>query len=371
MAELKFYPVGNADSTLIAFADDRLMLEDYCHRKDAEDENDKRVDLPNELRVELEARDRTDFDVVAFSHSDDDHVGGSEDFFWFDHAKKYQGKGRIKIKDLWVPACFIVEAGLEGSARIIREEAKHRLKKGKGVRVFGNPGVLDDWLEKEGIDPAERSHLITHAGRCVPGFDKGKGQAEVFAHSPFSFRMEGEDVDRNNACLVFHITFFEDDEETRVMLGADAEHEAWCNIIYKTEQRERGKRLDWDVFRVSHHCSHTALSEEKGKDITKPDEPIVQLFERGAEGCILISSSDVVPDKNTTLPPHKQATAYYRQVVQDQNGEDFLVTMAEPKPEAPKPIVVEITKQGAMYRKVTGAAKGAPAIVTATTPKQG
>ncbi|MBN2138348.1 MAG: hypothetical protein JW720_11125 [Sedimentisphaerales bacterium] len=371
MAQLKFYPLGNADCTLLEFADDRLLLKDYCHRKDAEDEDDKRSDLPVELCKELDSRDRDDFDVVAFSHSDDDHVGAAEDFFWFDHAKKYQGDGRPKIKILWVPACFILEKGLEGSAGIIREEAKYRLKDGKGIRIFGNPGVLDEWLKEQGISPKDRSHLISHAGTCVPGFSKSNGQAEIFVHSPFSFRMEDEEVERNNACLVFHITFFEGDEETRVMLGADAEHEAWCSIIYKTGQRQRDGRLDWDVFRVSHHCSHTALSAKKGRGITTPDEPIIRLFDRGTKGCILISSSEQIPGMDTKQPPHKQTAAYYRKVIKDREGEDFLVTMETPTPNAPKPIVVEITGQGALYRKITGAVVGAPAVVSAATPKQG
>lgn len=290
MAKMKCYPLANADCTLIEFSDDRLMLKDYCHRKDAENDDDKRVDLPEELRKELDLHDRSDFDVVAFSHSDDDHVGAAEDFFWLEHAKKYQDDTRPKITELWVPACFILETGLDGSARVVREEAKHRLKKGKGIRVFGNPGVLDDWLADHDIDPKDRRRLITHAGECVPGFDKANGQAEIFVHSPFSFRMEGDDVERNNACLVFHVTFFEGNEETRAILGADAEHEAWCDMINKTEQKKRSSRLEWDIFRVSHHCSYSALSDEKGKDITEPDEPIARLFDRGSNGCIVVSS---------------------------------------------------------------------------------
>ena len=51
MAKITFYPIGNADSALIEFADERLMLIDYCPRKEAENEEDKRIDLPEELRA--------------------------------------------------------------------------------------------------------------------------------------------------------------------------------------------------------------------------------------------------------------------------------------------------------------------------------
>jgi len=370
MAKLTLYPVGNGDSTLIDFADKRLMLEDFYNRRDPDDQRDKRIDLAKELRAALEARDRNEFDVVAFSHSDDDHVGGSEDFFWLEHAEKYQGDDRPRIKELWVPACFITETGLKDSAKAISDEAKHRLRVRKGIRVFGEPDGLEDWLSDQGIDPTYCSRLITSAGQCVPGFTRAKGHAEVFVHSPFSFRMEGQDIDRNNACLVFHITFFEADQRTPVMMGADAEHEAWSSIVYKTEQKKRDERLDWDVFRISHHCSYTALGPDKGRDITKPVEPVSRLFERGGGGCVLVASSDVIPRTNTKQRPHRQAAAYYKKVARDKDG-DFLVTMQTPDPANPKPIVVEISKHGPIWLKISGVATGASAVVARPSPRQG
>ena len=47
MAKLIFYPLGNADSTLIHLKDDRLILKDY-YRPELE-KGDKRVDLALEL----------------------------------------------------------------------------------------------------------------------------------------------------------------------------------------------------------------------------------------------------------------------------------------------------------------------------------
>lgn len=117
MAKITFYPIGNADSTLIEFTDQCMMLKDYCDRKDPDDENDKRISLSKELSALLKTKDRDYFDIVAFSHSDDDHVGSAENFFWFDHAKEYQGDDKAKINELWVPACFH-----QIQARILRHE---------------------------------------------------------------------------------------------------------------------------------------------------------------------------------------------------------------------------------------------------------
>lgn len=368
MARVTCYPLGNADCTLLELADERLVLVDYCDRKDRNDKKDRRADLPVELRTVLDGKSRDSFDVVAFSHADDDHVAKAEEFFWLEHAEKYQGDDRIKIEELWVPACFILEQGVEESAKIIRQEARHRLKEGKGIRVFGNPGSLDDWLKKEDIEPKEREAFITHAGALVPGFDSNP--TEVFVHSPFSYKMDDEEVDRNGNCLVLHVTFSEGDSQTRLMLGADAPKDAWEGIIIKTEKKGRDERLGWDIFRVSHHCSYKSLADDKGKDTTKPTEKIASMFSRGEANCYIISSSDTIPTEDTDQPPHRQAAAYYGEVAGDKVG-DFLVTMREPKPSEPAPLVIEITKAGPSWKKATGLASGISTIISRPSPEQG
>jgi hypothetical protein len=75
---------------------------------------------------------------------DDDHCCGSGDFFWLEHALKYQGEDRIKIRELWVPAAAILEDGLDDSARIIRQEARYRLKKGSGIPRPSGPELTRD-----------------------------------------------------------------------------------------------------------------------------------------------------------------------------------------------------------------------------------
>ena len=44
-------------------------------------------------------------------------------------------------------------------------------------------------------------------------------------------------------------------------------------------------------------------------------------------------------------PPHRQAAAHHRRVVNDKDGE-FKVTMETPSVSRPKPLVVEITSSG-------------------------
>ena len=60
MAQVTFYPIDNADSTLIELADGRLILKDYCNFPWTGDD-DRSVRLDQELRAVLAERRRDGF----------------------------------------------------------------------------------------------------------------------------------------------------------------------------------------------------------------------------------------------------------------------------------------------------------------------
>lgn len=100
--EIVFYPVGNGDSVQIILDQGRRVLFDFCHRDKGEDEETPEIDLKKRLRDELKAAGRDYFDVVAFTHADNDHIHGSTAYFELEYAACYQGGDRIKIRELWV-----------------------------------------------------------------------------------------------------------------------------------------------------------------------------------------------------------------------------------------------------------------------------
>ena len=100
MAKLTFFPVGNADCCRIDLSDGQKLLFDFADTRDPSDKEDLRIDLPNALREDLESTDRNYYDVVVFTHLDKDHYSGASDFFYLEHAKKYQGEDRIRINML-------------------------------------------------------------------------------------------------------------------------------------------------------------------------------------------------------------------------------------------------------------------------------
>ncbi|MDQ2785477.1 MAG: hypothetical protein M3Y58_10820, partial [Chloroflexota bacterium] len=60
-------------------ANGKQLLFDYADRRVATDTEDRRIDLPKSLREALKAAGKNHFDVVAFTHSDKDHVQGAVD----------------------------------------------------------------------------------------------------------------------------------------------------------------------------------------------------------------------------------------------------------------------------------------------------
>lgn len=358
MAKITFFPLGNADCALVDLFDGSKWLFDYADMRNPMDAHDKRADLPSLLRRDLEVSRRDYYDVVCFTHLDNDHCCGASEFFRFSHATKYGDEGRPRIAELWVPAAAVLEVGVSESARVIRQEARHRLREGHGIRVFSRPAQLKEWLEGEGLTLESRRHLIVDAGQEVPGLSLGgPQQVAVFLHSPFAWRLnEYEVVDRNQDSCGLQITFREGERITRALLLADLDYESLGQIVKTTKSHGNEARLGWDILKIPHHCSYLSVGPEKCENITNPTEETQWLYTlQASPRCVMVSSSWPIPEKGTpddddVQPPHRQTAAFYKQVEALRDGE-FLVTMEEPAQVNPKPLVVEITESGARCRR--------------------
>ena len=372
---VNFYPLGNGDCCRIDLDSGKQILIDYAAMRDTEDKNDLRIDLAGVLRKDLGVRKRDFYDVVGFSHLDDDHIRGASNFFYLEHAQKYQenvdGKVRIKIRELWVPAAVITEEGCTEEDRIIRQEARHRLKRGRGIRVFSRPEALKNWLENEGLSIEARQSLITDAGQLIPDYRTEIEGVEFFVHSPFACRTDdGTYVERNDGCLVLHATFMVDGVKTRLFLGADIRHEPLSEIIRITCLKKRLERLESDIVKIPHHSSYLSLGPEQGGSKTKPTDEIAYFYEKQLMfRAKLVSTSWVIPsDDSSSQPPHRQAAKYYEDSAAAQGGE-FLVTMEHPSKENPGPLVIEITgSKSSIAKPFLG---GATAAVAQRPPRAG
>lgn len=352
-AQAHFFPLGNADTLRLDLADGRKVLVDYADMRCTDDEDDVRCDLPWELRRDLAKARRNYFDAVCITHLDEDHCKGFGDFFWLGHAAKYQDDERIRIRELWVPAAAILEDNLTDDARIVRAEARHRLKEGKGVLVFSRPEALEGWMEENGIDFESRKHLMVNAGKLVPGYTKeGAAQAEFFVHSPFGWRQDEDTViDRNQGSIAMHVTFREGGNDTYALLGSDLDYESISAIVQVTRKKGNADRLLWDLMKLFHHCSYLALGPDRGTDETKAVPDVKWLFEtQGRNGATIVSPSWPIPVRGSNededvQPPHRQAASHHRRVVNDLHGQ-FTVTMENPSKTRPLPFGYEITAFG-------------------------
>jgi hypothetical protein len=367
MPKLTLFPLGNADCCRIDLDSGASLLFDYANTRSVDDKTDRRIDLPATLRADLRTAKRDGYDVVAFTHLDTDHICGATEFFELEHAKKYQGGGRVKMPNLWVPAFVITEEGCTDEARVIQAEARYRLKQGRGIRVFSRPDALEAWLAGEGLTVNDRRSLITDAGHLVPGWSLATHGVEFFVHSPFAHRHDdGTFDDRNTNCLVVQATFRVQQVETCVLLLADATHEVLSEIVDITRAHRRHGRLRWDLNKIPHHTSYLSIGPEKGDTETAPVPNVQWLFEtQGQSGAIMVSTSDVIPSSDSEQPPHRQAGAYYRRRVAGDKGRQFHVTMEHPSASSPKPLVVKIDAFGATLeranRPIGGGAIATPA----------
>lgn len=377
MPKITFFPLGNADTCLIDLANGKKLLFDYSDERNPDDDDDKRIDLPKALRDDLNAVKRDYYDLVAITHLDDDHTCKADEFFYLDNAKKYQGPGRIKIKELWVPANVITESrnNLEAGAQAIQAEARHRLEKGYGIQVFSRPGKLKKWLEDRGLSVESRSQFITDAGQVAPDFTLGVDGAEFFAHSPFAWRQDKNTViDRNGDSLVVQLVLEVAGVQTKIILGADVDHAALTDIVSISKSHKNEARLEADVWKLPHHSSYLTLGPERGDDETEPVENVKWLFEEQLQrGGIIVSTSWPIPtegseEDESPQPPHRQAANYYKRIVGEKDGE-YIVTMEYPREGAPRPLVIEVDYRKARVKRSQSV--GAAGLTPVSAPRAG
>lgn len=272
MHKLTFYPLGNADCCLIELQCGQDILIDFAATKEVGDDDDPRCDLPKLLKEHLKSRGKDHFDIVAFSHLDKDHFQGSTDFFYLQHAKKYQGNDRKHIKTMWVPAALITEKSPDDDeAVILQKEARYRFRNGRDIRVFSRPERLRKWCEENDVDLDERLDLITDAGELVPEFNIREHDAEFFVHSPFAVRQNEHTVeDRNEDSLVLHLTIDVDGIQTKSLLLADSTHEVLAQIVDITKSKGNRKRLEWDILKKSRITVVIFLLVPNAEQIARP-----------------------------------------------------------------------------------------------------
>lgn len=340
-----FWPVGTGDSTTILVNDDVTIQVDINHRAAAEDDDDPRARIVDEL-VALAPRraGRPYLSAFVLTHADDDHCKGFSDLLQ-----------RVTIGELWFTPRTLSDVDtdeeLSDDAGVFRDEARRRVAtvqrnpstvaSGDRIRLIGWHELLDE--EYAGLPPS----VITAPGQMVPTVDGQDVSASFSAliHTPFKDDIAGP---RNRASVGMQVTLAAGSILRTLLLG-DLDYPPVQRLLATTADPDR---KSWDILLAPHHCSKTVMyvAREDGTDERQPD--VLEMLEaaKGTEGWIIASASPIpATDQPGDNPPHAKAKNRYSEI-----AEHFLCTGEHPNEQAPEPIIFEVGPDGPMRRGTPG-----------------
>jgi hypothetical protein len=356
--QIKYYPVGNGDMSLITLGDRTNILVDCNITMASLGSTDKAVyDVKKDLLDSIQKRNGIPYiDVFVLTHGDQDHCRGFRDNFYCGNPKDYTKKdlddNRIMMDTLWFSP-MIAEQYTNDDEDAHQQEAERRLDlhrnkhqdkdlPGNRIKIIGYDGskLYDD------LD-----HLRAKPGQIVDRFnDVDQTLFSIFIHAPFKITLDSSEKDKNSASIVFQARFKEYSWSTAysclAFFGGDSDHTTWKQILERTQRYGNDKEhqaLDWDLFLAPHHCSWSFFNETPQSENPDPQSTSLEILEKGREGCMVIASSKKIID-NDDNPPHYKAKQRY--ITKLDSKDNFLNTSTQPIESAPEPIIFTISANG-------------------------
>ncbi len=365
---IKFYPVGNADCSLIKLDNGKTIIVDCQLLADLTDGQGKRVmfDVKADLLKELkrDVYDRPFVDLFISTHPHDDHCKGFSGNFYHGDVSDYdkdKNKDEIIIEELWITPRGIKNE-LSSPSEDVRKEAKRRRKlydsdanfkgsQGNYLRIIG----YDEDKDFDGRYCYVPGKLVTMVhGESLAWLD-------IFIHAPFKEDVETskKSDDKNATSIVVQLAFKVAGYigyKSRVLMGGDAEYKIWQHII---DNNNEDDRLKWNIFLAPHHCSWSFFNEPDNKKEILQTAEIILCQQLGNSAHIIASSNEIRDDGNN--PPCYEAKQQY--IKQLKAGvSHFLNTATHSKHGSiPQPIVFKINENGKILKASTTVA-GASSI---------
>jgi hypothetical protein len=349
--QVKYYPAGNGDTTLITLSDDTSIIIDVNVTESAgNDSVISRYDIHADLLSSL-SRDESEIPYTnsfILSHGDQDHVRGIDNVFYLGDPADYSDDdledGRIRINELWFTPRILNEKNRELclDARAFRAEAIRRIKlykedkkaaakKGNRIRIIG----YSDNSELEGLED-----IVTAPGNQINLIDGSiKDDFSFFIHAPHKIDTD-ENNERNDTSLVLQARFDVDNVKHagKALFGGDAGWRIWALILKYCIDNN----IEYDLFLAPHHCSWGYFSDVPYANNTSPATSSIEVLQKKRPGAYVISSSKEIED-NDDNPPHFPAKQEYIEVV---GSDNFLVTSEHPSTKKPLPIIFRMTPNG-------------------------
>lgn len=350
---IKYYPVGNADCTLIKLDNDKTIivdcqiLEDLTNGQGKQVMFDVKADLLRELKKDGSGRPFVDLFISTHPH--DDHCKGFSGNFYHGDVTDYdkdKNKDEIIIEELWITPRGI-KNNLAAPAEDVRKEAKRRRQlydddadfkgsKGNYLRIIG----YDKDREFNGRYCYVPGKLVTSV------HSSSLSWLEIFIHAPFKEDVETskKDDDKNATSIVLQFGFKIEGYngyKSKVLMGGDAEYEIWQHILDNNTDEEN---LKWNIFLAPHHCSWSFFNESDNKKEIKPSAETILNKQIGNYAHVVASSNEIKNDDNN--PPCYEAKQQYIKKLKA-GSSHFLNTATHSKVGSiSQPIVFKINESG-------------------------
>lgn len=367
-AIIKYYPVGNGDTSLITLEDKTTILVD-CNIRNCD--NDETFDVKKDLLGSLQNADGIPFvDVFILTHGDQDHCRGFKKHFYQgapeNYSNSHKKEGLIRIDTMWFSPMIAEEnTNDDEDAHQIEAERRLALHQKKDPKR-DNPGNRIKIIGYDGTkDYKDLDHLRAKPGQVVTRFnDRDQVLFSVFIHAPFKEHLEalGDDK-KNSTSIVFQARFknnsYQQNFSTLAMFGGDSDHTSWSIILEKTKKYKNEHALNWDLFLSPHHCSWSFFNERPQAENSSPIKTSLEVLDYKRNNAKVIASSKTILDDEDN-PPHFEAKSEYIKKVASSN---FLnTTIYNVVGKIPQPIIFEVTSQGIVKPKqIEGAARTAGA----------
>ncbi|MBX9785643.1 MAG: hypothetical protein K2X48_20355 [Chitinophagaceae bacterium] len=241
--EIKFYPVGNGDQSLIRLNDATTILIDCNIRESAEDSSGNSIyDVQTDLLESVQTRNGIPYvDVMILSHGDQDYCRGFKKNFYQGDPAKYSEANKndkeILIDEMWFSP-MIAEKHTNDDEDAYQKEAERRIDlhqknissknlPGNRIRIIGYDGNKD----YSGLN-----HLRSIPGDIIKVFNqKEQPGFSIFIHAPFNEQLTDTEKDKNYTSIVFQARFkknsWSNEFACLAMFGGDADHYAWAMIF--------------------------------------------------------------------------------------------------------------------------------------------
>lgn len=354
---LKFYPVGNGDTTFLRLNNKSTILIDCKIRNGEEDASGNTIyDVKNDLLDNLEKRDSNPFlDLFILTHPDEDHCLGYEKNFYTGSPDNYSQSNRdndeIMVDELWVTSSVFNDDD-NSDAKALKKEAERRRKLYQDDD--SNKNKVGNKLRIIGYDGDERFESVPNSipGEILTLQDiNGSNEEilEIFIHAPFKKSLIDSQAvkDKNSTSIVLQIRLKEEasqeDWDCFILTGGDADHYRWDQVLQKSKDHENEDRLEWNIFQSPHHCSWSFFNDVpyENDENKEPKESSLEILDYQLETAYIVASSKKVLSEKPN-PPHQAAKDEYLGKLGSE--ESFLNTGVYPEENEPKPIIFEIGK---------------------------